>query len=138
MENEELNKKFEQHLNVDFPLLRERVGNLENRQEKVFGVQEKVQTLEIKMESMSCKVDSLGEKVDSFTAEMRKEFQNFTNTVRETNTSFIRWLIGTVLISLMLGLFFQYRAFHNVHKSIYELEKKLISAPKIDTSKCTP
>lgn len=120
-----LTNGLKQHLEIDFPMLKKRVEQLEGKQDKVAEMQDKVYIMEDKVNDLSNKVDSLGNKVESFFLEMRNEFQKFTAESRNLNNSFIRWLIGTVLVSLILGLFCQYKAFQDVHSSIHSLDKKI-------------
>jgi hypothetical protein len=113
------------HIEVDFPLLKERVAILERKECKIEELQERIIMVETQTNITSGKVDSLGEKFELFTNEMRKEFQLFTNTIRSINNNFIYWLVGTVLLSLILGLFTQFKAFHDVHECIHKLDKKV-------------
>lgn len=124
-------KKFlvygiKKHIEIEFPKLHDRVVVLEQQQRESNKIEAKVMMLEQKFTIVNAKVDGLSIKVEQFFNEMRDEFREFTDATRSINTSFVRWMIGTVLLSLIFGLFCQYKAFEDVRECIYDLEKKVL------------
>lgn len=112
------NEDMERHLSVTFPALERRVEKLEDSALSYVKIQ-------VKVEEMDKTLGGLQGTVTSFCKEMREAYSDFVDKARSNNTSFIRWLIGSILISLMCGLFFQYRSFHEVHESIYSIREEM-------------
>lgn len=52
--------------------------------------------------------------------------QTKLDAISETNASFMKWTIGTVVMTALVGLSAQFKAIHEVNRSIHSLEKKVI------------
>lgn len=129
-------KDFESHVYKDLKdhaMMEARIIVLEKGQDSIDKIQEKVMGLEGRFSNVSDKLDSLSNRVNDFSHELRTEFNNFTDKISNNNSSFIRWLIGTVLLSLMLGLFAQYKAFREIHEKINTIQLNNIT--KQDSTK---
>lgn len=119
-------KEFDKHVTEGHADLQARLVILEKGHELSQDTRRRVQDLESKVSDMTDKVKALSDTLVSFTEEVRIEFRVFSKDVVRTNTGFVRWLVGTVLVGFLLGVFGQYTAFHQVHKSIGELDKDLM------------
>lgn len=106
--------------------LNEKYNNLESRVSVLERKQNKIDEIQLKVEHLECKFKDVTTQMGVLV----NEFKVFTEKIRDINSGFIKWLIGTVIISLIVGLFCQYKAFHEVHEQIHKLDMKIIESSK--------
>lgn len=78
----------------------------------------KIVTLEVRVGSLEKRVDCI--------EYLPQAFEVFKEEIRLLTRNFIFWLIGMIVSSLVIGLAFQYKSFIDVHKAIFNLEKRII------------
>lgn len=95
-------------------------------------LKERIETLEKsdrEHAEMKAKLNSLAEKIDAITVNVNgfdTKIDQFCSEIRSSNTTFVRWLIGTLLMTMICGLFFQFVAFHQVHTSVNTVKVELL------------
>lgn len=126
---------LEEHLQKDHADIEARLTLIERRQDLIEDIQKRVVNLECNFRNTSAKVDILMTKMDAFAKDMQREFTEFTNRVRDVNSHFVFWLVGTILISLIVGLFCQYKAFQDITANIHGLDSKILLINRESTVK---
>jgi hypothetical protein len=113
------NETIKKSILTDIPILITRVTALEKKQEKFEKVQEKIVRIEGNLKTVSEDLGSVIKKVDFFVVQMNKSFIRF-----------IYWLVGTVLLSLVIGFIPMFTHQYNSYKSLLSeincVEKSLI------------
>ena len=116
---------FQESLHTRVTAAEKRIRRLEERQDVIGDIQKKVMFLDGQLSLISKSVDKVVLKMENFRDKIQKDFVVFTNKIRDINSSFIRWLIGTVAVSLVVGLICLYGTFNKIHESIFSLDKKI-------------
>ncbi len=119
-------KAFDEHVRKEHIKVDSRLQFLEDRSGDVDQMNGRLLSLEVGFRDTSSKVGMMSKELTTFTEKADERADAFERNVLSANNSFIRWLIGIVVSSLIFGLFFQYKAFQEVHDSINNLEKKVI------------
>lgn len=125
MEKKEFEKKIEETVLTEVPELKRRVSVIEQTQTNFLNLHEKVVLSEHKINAISLEVKSIKtsmaqmkEDTEKAFINIRSDFVEFTEKIKESTTGFIRWLLSSIFLSLIIGLFCQYTAFHGAYESI--------------------
>jgi len=119
-------------LQRDLEFLHRRLEILENKQCHAAVIKERISDIEVKLKSSVETTEKLTGIVENFILKMEETILNFTDKIykdftkfkfqiEQDNKKFIYWMVGTVLLSLISGLFIQYQAFRQVYQCLGEI-----------------
>ena len=121
-----LGEAFDEHVRKEHIKVDSRLQFLEDRYEGIDEMNGRLLSLEVDFRETSGKVDSLAKGFTTFTTKAEERAIKFEKDINNSYSNFIRWMVGLILSSLIFGLFFQYKAFQDVHDNINDLEKKVL------------
>ncbi len=99
------------------PALKERIASIEHR------VDASTQSLKKLTDSVEGFIIKIDETLLTFTNRVYSDFDRFKLRIDKANTAFIYWIVGSVLLSLISGLYINSKAYRDIDKSLNVFKK---------------